>query len=332
MQGYLEKTVEGENLSQREAREATQKIFDDATDAQIGAFLTALRMKGETEEEIAGFAQGMKDAAHQISPQRSPLIDTCGTGGDEYNTINVSTASAVVASAAGSAVAKHGNYSVSSSSGSADVLQEFGVNIEAEPPEVKNAIDEVGVGFMLAPVFHPAMGRVIGPRKELGTRTVFNILGPLTNPANADAQVVGVYDPELVSLLAEVLSLMEVDRALVVHGSGLDEIALHDTTKVAEVRNGNIEEYTISPRDVGVEENPISLVSGGSPEKNARIMEDIFSGEERGAKRDIVVVNAGAALYVSGIAGSIREGVEIAEQILDEGSALDKIKELASTQ
>jgi len=307
-------------------------VFEDATDAQIGALLTALRMKGETDQEIAGFAQGMKEAARTISPDREPLIDTCGTGGDGYDTVNVSTASAVVASAAGVAVAKHGNYSVSSSSGSADVLEELGVEIDAEPPAVENSIEEVGLGFMLAPVFHPAMKRVIGPRKELGVRTIFNVLGPLTNPANADAQVVGVYDEGLVSRIASSLAHMDVERALVVHGDGLDEIALHGETTVAEVNGSDIEEYTTAPDEMGIEEASIEDVSGGSPADNAVDLRRIFEGKETGAKRDIVLANSGAALYVAGIAGDIAEGVEVARNTIEDGEASQKLDALCETQ
>lgn len=332
VQEYLHKAIEGEDLTLDEARQAADAVFEDATDAQIGGLLVALRMKGETEEEIAGFAQGMKSAARSISPDAEPLVDTCGTGGDDYNTINVSTASAVVASAAGAAVAKHGNYSVSSSSGSADVLEEMGVEIDAEPSAVENAIEEAGVGFMLAPVFHPAMKRVIGPRKELGTRTVFNVLGPLTNPADAEAQVVGVYDDELVPLMARSLAHMDVERALVVHGAGMDEIALHGETTVAEVDGDTVEEYTVTPDEIGVEEAPVEAVGGGSPEENARDLRRIFEGDEDGAKRDIVLANSGAAVYVAGIAESIDEGVEVARNAIEEGDAAEKLRVLTETQ
>ncbi|MFP4174410.1 MAG: anthranilate phosphoribosyltransferase [Halobacteriales archaeon] len=329
---YLDKTLNGEDLTLEEAREAADAVFEDATDAQIGALLASLRVKGETEEEIAGFAQGMKAAARTISPDASPLVDTCGTGGDDHDTINVSTASAIVASAGGAAVAKHGNYSVSSSSGSADVLEEMGVEIDAEPPAVERAIEEAGVGFMLAPVFHPAMKRVIGPRKELGARTVFNVLGPLTNPAGAEAQVVGVYDDELVPLMARSLAHMDVERALVVHGDGMDEIALHGETTVAEVDGEEVEEYTLTPGEIGVEEAPVEAVAGGTPYENARDLRAIFEGNEDGAKRDIVLANSGAAVYVAGLASSVEEGVEIARNAVEGGAAAQKLRELAETQ
>ena len=250
MKEYVERVTEGENLTQADARAASTSVFEDATEAQIGALLAALRAKGETEAEIAGFAEGMRKAARTITPEREPLVDTCGTGGDDYDTINVSTTSAIVTAGAGVPVAKHGNYSVSSSSGSADVLEEVGVSVEAEPPAVEDAIERDGIGFMLAPVFHPAMKAVIGPRKDLGMRTIFNVLGPLTNPAGANAQVVGVYDPGLVPVLADALARMDVERALVVHGAGTDEIAIHGETVAAEVDGSDVERYSLEPISV----------------------------------------------------------------------------------
>ena len=323
LQKYIERAADGEDLTQDESRDAVRLVFEDATEAQIGALLAALRAKGETETEIAGFAQGMRDAARTIDPDRAPLVDTCGTGGDDHSTINVSTTSAIVAAGAGAAVAKHGNYSVSSSSGSADVLEVAGADVDAEPPAVEDAIDRDGIGFMLAPVFHPAMKAVIGPRKELGMRTIFNVLGPLTNPAGAEAQVVGVYDPDLVPVLASALSHLSVDRALVVHGAGMDEIALHDGTVAAEVDGDTIEEYTITPEGIGVESAPVEAVAGGSPEENAADLRGIVTGEVTGPKRDIILANAGAAIYVAGLADSIEDGVAVAAQAIDEGDAAE---------
>ncbi|SFR53124.1 anthranilate phosphoribosyltransferase [Halogeometricum limi] len=331
LQTYIERATEGEDLTLDEAREAARLVFEEATDAQIGALLTALRAKGETETEIAGFARGMRDAALTIEPDRRPLVDTCGTGGDDYDTINVSTTSAIVAAGAGAAVAKHGNYSVSSSSGSADVLEVAGADVAAEPPAVEEAIERDGIGFMLAPVFHPAMKAVIGPRKELGMRTIFNVLGPLTNPAGAQAQVVGVYDPDLVPVLARALTQMPVERALVVHGSGMDEIALHDETVVAEVRGDEIEEYTISPADLGLDSAPVSEVAGGTPEENAADLRGIVTGEVTGPKRDIILANAGAAIYVAGLADSLAEGVEAAAEAIDSGAAAETFADLCGT-
>ena len=328
MQAYIERVTDGEDLTQDEAREVATLVFEEATEAQIGALLAALRAKGETEAEIAGFAEGMRDAARTIDPGVDGMVDTCGTGGDDYDTINVSTTSAIVAAGAGVPIAKHGNYSVSSSSGSADVLEVAGVDVDAEPPAVESTIESEEIGFMLAPVFHPAMKAVIGPRKELGMRTIFNILGPLTNPAGAHAQVVGVYDPDLVPVLAEALARLDVERALVVHGDGLDEIAIHSETVVAEVEGDSITEYTITPEDIGLETHDIEAVSGGTPEANAEDLRGIVSGEVGGAKRDIILANAGAAIYVAGVADSHEQGVELARQAIESGDAAAKLADL----
>ena len=332
MQDYIERVTDGDDLTLAEARAAATQVFEDATEAQIGALLAALRAKGETEAEIAGFAQGMREAARTISPDRTPLVDTCGTGGDDHNSINVSTTSAIVASGAGVPIAKHGNYSVSSSSGSADVLEEVGVTVDAEPAAVEQAIEDDGIGFMLAPVFHPAMKAVIGPRKELGMRTVFNVLGPLTNPAGADAQVLGVYDDALVPRIAQSVAHMPVEHALVVHGSGLDEIAIHGETTVAEVRGEDVEEYTLTPADMNLERYPIADVAGGSPEENAADLRGIVEGDVSGAKRDIILANAGAAIYVAGEADSLQAGVEAAREAIDSGGAAAKLDDLCSGQ
>ena len=332
MQAYIERVTEGQDLTQTEAREASRLVFEEATEAQIGALLTALRTKGETEAEIAGFAEGMREAARTIEPDQETLVDTCGTGGDDYDTINVSTTSAVVTAGAGVPVAKHGNYSVSSSSGSADVLETVGVEVDAEPPAVEDAIEATGIGFMLAPVFHPAMKAVIGPRKELGMRTIFNVLGPLTNPAGADAQVVGVYDPELVPVLARALARMDVERALVVHGSGLDEIAIHGETRAAEVTGDEIEEYTITPETFGLPEYDVEAVAGGDPEANAADLRGIVTGETTGAKRDIILANAGAAIYIAGEADTLREGAEQAREAIESGAAAEKLDVLCGVE
>ncbi|AKH98214.1 anthranilate phosphoribosyltransferase [Halanaeroarchaeum sulfurireducens] len=330
MNEIIERVVEGEDLTVDVAREGARQVFEEATEAQIGGLLTGLRAKGETEAEIAGFAKGMRDAARTIDPDRSPLVDIVGTGGDDYDTINVSTTSAIVASGAGVPIAKHGNYSVSSSSGSADVLEEVGVSVDAEPPAVESAIEADGIGFMLAPVFHPAMKAVIGPRQELGVRTIFNVLGPLTNPAGADAQIVGVYDESLIPIVSRALAHMDVENALVVHGTGLDEITVHDETAVAEVRDDDVEEYTLTPSDMGLERHPIDDVAGGSPAQNAEHLRRIVTGEEEGAKRDIVLANAGAAIYVAGEAPSIADGVSAAEAAIADGDAADKLADLTA--
>jgi len=324
----VERVTEGEDLTVEQAREAASLVFEEATEAQIGALLAALRAKGETEAEIAGFAQGMRDAARTIDPDRAPLVDTCGTGGDDYNTINVSTTAAIVAAGAGVPIAKHGNYSVSSSSGSADVLEVAGADIEAEPPAVEAAIERDGIGFMLAPVFHPAMKAVIGPRKELGMRTIFNVLGPLTNPAGAEAQVLGVYDPDLVGTIARSLAHMPVERALVVHGDGMDEIGIHGETVAAEVDGEDVREFTIEPADLGLERAPIEAVAGGTPEENAADLRGIVEGTVTGPKRDLVLANAGAAIYVAGEAESLDAGVERAADAIDSGGAATKFAAL----
>jgi anthranilate phosphoribosyltransferase len=328
MQDSIERVTDGTDLTQQQAREAATAVFEDATDGQICALLAGLRAKGETEAEIAGFAEGMRAAARTIDPDRAPLVDTCGTGGDDYDTINVSTTSAMVAAGAGVPIAKHGNYSVSSSSGSADVLEQAGVDVDAEPPSVEAQIEADGVGFMLATVFHPAMKAVIGPRKELGMRTIFNVLGPLTNPAGASAQVVGVYDPDLVPVLGRALARMDVERALVVHGSGMDEICIHDETVVAEVDGEEIEEYTLEPEALGVERAPVDAVAGGSPAENAADMTGILEGDVAGAKRDIILANAGAAIYVAGEADTLEAGVDAAREAIESGAAAAKLADL----
>ena len=329
-QQTIERVTDGDDLTLEEAREAAGLVFEEMTEAQIGALLAALRAKGETEAEIAGFATGMRDAARTIDPDRSPLVDTCGTGGDAYDTINVSTTAAIVAAGAGIPVAKHGNYSVSSSSGSADVLSVAGVDVEAEPTAVESAIETDGIGFMLAPVFHPAMKAVIGPRKELGMRTLFNVLGPLTNPAGADAQVVGVYDPDLVPVLADALSRMDIERALVVHGDGLDEIGVHGESTVAEVDGGTVTEFTLSPADLGVDRAPIAAVAGGTPTENAADLRGIVDGSVTGPKRDLILANAGAAIYVAGEVDSLSAGVDRAASAIDDGSAAAKLEALCA--
>ncbi|WP_138004701.1 anthranilate phosphoribosyltransferase [Halalkalirubrum salinum] len=328
MQTYIELVTDGQDLTLEQARDAATAVFEDATEAQIGALLAALRSKGETEDEIAGFAQGMRAAARTITPDRAPLVDTCGTGGDDYDTINVSTTSAIVAAGAGVTVAKHGNYSVSSSSGSADVLETAGVTVDAEPGDVEAAIEADGIGFMLAPVFHPAMKAVIGPRKELGMRTIFNVLGPLTNPAGAQAQVLGVYDADLVPLIADALARMPVEHALVVHGDGTDEIAIHGPTTVAEVKGETVSTFTLTPEDLGLSTAPIAAIQGGSPDENAADLTGIVSGEVTGPKRDVILANAGAAIYVAGLADSIEAGVEQAAAAIDSGAAAEKLDAL----
>jgi len=326
---YLQIISERTNLDMQQAEDAITHIFTDATDAQIGAFLMGLKMKGESIDEIAGFARGMRAAARTIAPDvRGTLVDTCGTGGDIYNTVNVSTAAAIVTAAAGIPVAKHGNYAITSKSGSADVLKELGIRIDFEPEDVKECIEKVGIGFLLAPVFHPAMKRVAAPRRELGVRTIFNILGPLTNPAGASAQIVGVFDPSLCETVARVLMKLGSKRAMVVHGNGMDEISNISETRIASLEDGKVLTYTVEPEDFGFARATISDVAGGTPEENARDIISIFEGQD-GPKRDIVVLNSGAAICVSGEVSDLKSGIKRAEDVIDSGAALDKLRAFA---
>jgi len=320
---YLQKIVEGHDLTLIEAEALMDEIFKSATDAQIGAFLVALRMKGESVSEIAGFAKKMRDSAVRIHPKvKGVLVDTCGTGGDATNTINVSTAAAIVSAACGVAVAKHGNYAVSSMCGSANVLSELGVNISTTPEAVVAMIERIGIGFMLAPVFHPAMKRVAPIRRELGLRTVFNILGPLTNPAGAQAQVMGVYDPGLCQKLASVFLMMGTERALVVHGNGMDEITNTGETRISELIDGSVRDYSITPHDLGYPLARQQDLTGGTPEENARRLVAVLKGE-KSPVRDIIAMNGGAAVYVSGGASSLKDGAKMAEEAIDSQAAME---------
>src|SRR3989304_4422682 len=326
MKEYIQKLIQNQDLTSEEAEDAISRIFTDASDAQIAAFLTALKIKGEAPEEIAGLARGMKKAANTIKPKvRGTLVDTCGTGGDATGTINVSTGAAIVAAGAGVPVAKHGNYSITSKSGSADVLRELGIKIDLAPKDVEKTIERAGIGFMLAPVFHPSMKRVAQIRRDLGFRTVFNILGPLTNPAGAEAQVIGVFDSSLCAPMANVLNILGTKRALVVHGSGMDEISNAGETNVSELNNGKITKYTLTPEKLGIRRSLISEIAGGTPEENARDIVDVLKGK-MGAKRDIITINAGAALLVSGKADTLASGIKMANSSIDSGEALNKLK------
>jgi len=325
---YLQQIIEGRDLGIDEAEGLMGEIFDGSTDAQIGAILVALRMKGESISEIAGLARKMRSSAIRIHPQvGTTLVDTCGTGGDGSNTINISTAAAIITAACGVPVAKHGNYAVSSKCGSANVLAELGINISPQPDAVQTAIETLGIGFMLAPLFHPAMKRVAQIRRELGMRTVFNILGPLTNPAGASAQVIGVYDPRMCEKLANVLKILGTKRALVVHGSGLDEITNTGETVVSELKDGRVESYNIHPEDLGYSVARPEDIIGGLPFENAEKLVAVMKGHISPA-RDIVAINSGAALYVSGKAASLKEGARMAEEAVESGRALDLLKRM----
>lgn len=323
--------VEGRSLSIDQARASMSEIMEGAAlPSQIGAFLTALRIKGETVEEITAFAQVMREKVRKVESRvHAELLDTCGTGGDGSGSFNISTAAAFVAAGAGVPVAKHGNRSVSSRCGSADVLKELGVNIEAGPEVVSRSLDEAGITFIFAPLFHPAMKHAIGPRREIAIRTVFNILGPLTNPAGAKCQLLGVYSGELVEKLAGVLLQLGSRKAYVVHGhGGIDEIASSGPTKVAELSEGKVKFFSIDPRDFGLKTWPAEAVRGGDAAENARILKDVLQGAP-GAYRDAVLFNAGAAISAFHDRMAIGEGIELARESIDSGRAKAKLALLA---
>lgn len=326
---YAEKVLNGGNLTETEAMEAMDLIMSNAaTDIQIAEFLTALRMKGETIEEITGFAKGMRAKAKTV-PNCKDAIDIVGTGGDCSNSFNISTTSAFIIAAAGAKVAKHGNRSVSSKSGAADVLERLGVKIQTTPEQAANCIHEIGISFLFAQSYHGSMKYVAKARKEMGTRTVFNILGPLANPAETDYILLGVYSDDLIPVMAKVLCGLGIRHAMVVHGEdGFDEISISAPTKVAEIKDGGIFEYTITPEQFGLPLAEKEEVVGGSPEENALITQGILAGTIRDAKRNIVLLNAGCALYVVGQAGSIGDGVALAAEMIDSGAALAKLEEL----
>jgi anthranilate phosphoribosyltransferase len=314
-------------------RDEMYRVFGDVmdgstTDVQKSAFLIALRMKGETPDEIAGAATAMRERVTPLDVDHATLVDTCGTGGDNRGTFNISTLAAIVASAAGATVAKHGNRAVSSACGSADLLAALGVHIELDAPRMTEVLNRTGISFLFAPKLHPAMGAVASVRRELGVRTIFNVLGPLTNPAFAKRQVLGVYADHLVEVLARVLVALGTEHALVVHSrDGLDEISVSDATHVAEIRDGAIMLYDVTPSSLGLPTHAIEELTGGDIDANAAIARAILEGEE-GARRDIVIANAGAALYVAGLAPSIPDGIALAREALVSGAALRKLQEL----
>jgi len=325
------KLVDGMNLSFDEAKESMRTIMSGtATDAQIGSFLTALRMKGETVEEVSGFASAMRDFCQKISPKvDGKLLDTCGTGGDRLNTFNISTISAFVAAGAGVALAKHGNRSMTSKCGSADVLEHLGLPLDIAPRAVEVLIEKVGVGFIYAPVFHPAMKHAIGPRRELGLRTVFNILGPLTNPANAKIQLLGVYSPSLTEPMAESLHRLGVEEAMVVHGlDGMDEISTVGETRVSWLHEGEVETLIMKPRDFGVEKTSLDKLSGAGPELGARIAYKVLVGEAEKPQMDVVLVNSVAGIKMAGLSDGFTDGMELARESVESGAAYKKLRGL----
>ncbi|MCU4140137.1 MAG: Anthranilate phosphoribosyltransferase [Methanophagales archaeon] len=324
----IEKVLRGEDLSAEEAKSAMREIMEGRADEiQTAAFLTALRMKGETASEISAFASVMRELALKIHPNVEKCVDVCGTGGDALNTFNISTASAFV-TACFVPVAKHGNRSVTSKCGSADVLEALGVNLFAEPQKIKESIEKIGIGFMFAPAHHKAMKNVADVRKRLGFRTVFNILGPLTNPANATHQLIGVFSADLTEKIAEVLRILGLKRALVVHGSpGIDEVSICGKTKVSMLADGEIRTFFVAPEDFGFSRASPEEIAGGSVEENARMLRAVLAAEDEGARRDVVLLNAGAAIFAAEEADSLEEGVEMAKDALESGQALRKLDE-----
>jgi anthranilate phosphoribosyltransferase len=322
--------MRGNNLPRAQAVLLLDALLDPAaTDAQIAAALIALKLKGETVEELAGLAEGMRARAVRINTHHACFIDTAGTGSSCAKTFNVSTAAAFVIAGAGLPVAKHGNRAASSRCGSADVLTALGVNVSMSPEISEKCLNEIGMCFMFAPLYHGATARVAGIRRELGVQTTFNLLGPLTNPARAPRQIIGVWDRSLVEPLARTLSLLGTERAWIVHGGdGLDEVTLADKTFVAEASNGAVRKFEIEPKDFGFDRAALEGLSGGDAEANAAIIRSLFSGDRRDAARQLVVVNAASALRVGGVAENLREGAKMAEQSIDSGAAHGKLNQL----
>ncbi len=325
----IAKVVAKTNLTEAEAEAVMREIMQgEATDAQIAAYITALRMKGETVEEITGSARVMREKAVPIKLDAKYQVDTCGTGGDMAHTFNISTTVAFVVAGAGVTVAKHGNRSVSSKSGSADVLQALGVNIEIPSHRVEECMKEAGIGFLFAPMMHLAMKYAIGPRREVGIRTIFNVLGPLTNPAKVTSQIMGVYAAELTSSLAQALGNLGARHAFVVHGmDGLDEITITDKTKVSEFKDGKVKDYYIHPSDFGMSCGKAEDLKGGDAKDNAAITVEVLKGQ-KGTRRNIVLLNAAAGLVASGRANDFSEGITIAAEAIDSGSAIRKLEQL----
>jgi anthranilate phosphoribosyltransferase len=331
IQELLARALDGHDLTRAQAREAMQEIMaGDATQAQIAGFLVALRAKGETADEIAGCAEAMRELVLPVQPARTDLVDTAGTGGDGKHTLNISTAAALLAAAAGAGVAKHGNRAASSQTGSADVLEALGFDLDLEPQRIAQSIDDLGFGFMFAQAHHPAMKHAAPVRRELGTRTVFNVLGPLTNPARARAQVVGVYSPDLVRPVAEALAQLGARRAFVVHGAGgIDELSPVGPNQVSEVVDGGVRDRVIDPEELGIDRAPLDSLAGGTPDENAAAIRRVFAGELGGA-RDAILLNAAGAIAAGGHADDLREGIAVAREALDSGAAAQRLDELVA--
>ena len=332
---YLNRLIKGDELSFEDARGLVDTILNgDVPPGQVAAFLTAMRIKGAAPAEIAGFASSLREHAVRVETGLDNMVDTCGTGGAKLKTFNISTASAFVAAGAGVYVAKHGNKGITSKCGSADVLEALGVNLDPGPEKVAECIKQARIGFMFAPKFHPAMKYVQPVRKELGFRTVFNILGPLANPAHATAQVMGVADESLMQMIIETLKIIGIKRAMVVHSDGLDEISTMGVTKVMQLKDGNITESTISPVEIGMEIADFNSLKGSDAQGNAGIIRDILAGKETGAKKDIVILNAAAAIIVAGLAEDFNEAVKIADESVisgKAGAALEMLIEISNS-
>jgi anthranilate phosphoribosyltransferase len=324
----IHKVVNRQNLSEAQAGSALAGIMDgQATPAQIAAFLTALRMKGETVEEIVGFIKETRKRAKRIAPRADHLVDVCGTGGDDFTTFNISSTSAFVVAAGGGHVAKHGGRTYRHRSGSADVVEAMGVNLDASPEVVQRCIEEVGIGFLFAPNYHPAVKHAAAPRREIGLRTVLNVVSTLCNPADVPHMLVGVYDPALTETVADVLRTLGARRALVVHGAGMDELTTLGASKITELRDGALRTYIFDATTLGIRPPDPSALAGGTPEDNARIAVAVLQGE-RGPRRDIVQLNAAAGLTAAGVAADLREGYEIAGKAIRDGSAYAKLEAL----
>ncbi|BBH20984.1 anthranilate phosphoribosyltransferase [Paenibacillus baekrokdamisoli] len=333
MQRALAALISNQDLTREEARTIMGIIMNgEATGAQIGSVVTALRMKGETKDEITGFAEAMRAHSNHVLTEQQGLLDTCGTGGSGIHKFNISTASAIIASAGGVRVAKHGNRAMSGKSGSADVLEALGVTITLSAEQAASCLESIGICFMFAQLYHPSLKYAASPRREIGIRTIFNMLGPLTNPAGADRQLLGLYDRSRTSTVAEVLGELGLKRAMVVSShDGLDEISISSPTQISELQYGRVRTYEITPEDLGLPVHSLAEIIGGEADVNASIIRRIFSGEEREAYRNIVLANAGACMYVGGSVASLREGVEAAAAIIDSGKAAAKLEQLIDT-
>jgi len=326
----IEKMIRFEDLDMREAYDSMKQIIEgNVNDCQVSSFLTALRMKGETIDEISGFSRAMLDKARRVSSKHDDIVDTCGTGGDKKNTFNISTAAALIAAGAGIKIAKHGNRSISSMCGSADVLEQLGININLGAGDISRCIDETGIGFIFAPNAHVAMKNVANARKNMGIKTIFNILGPITNPAMANRRVLGVFDERLMDKMIYSLKNLGVKRAFVVYGlEGLDELSVSGNSLVQYLDNGTVTKYIINPEELGIKKCRIEELRGGDSKENAKILYDILSGKEKGARKDSSLLNAAAAIVAGGKSESLQEAIKIAAYSVESGKALDKLNKL----